>query len=180
VALLLWAAGLPSQALGVGGGHGDNEGMPSGGHIIWAASTAASHPAAKSTVVGGSRPIAGGEWREGVGHLTGFGTLRGFGTRCWVICLPMTTKAIPTSSLVPMRWPAMKSGTHKVQHTCGDSSVCAGGVAVASQLGFAPPAGCDRGIDSLAFNVPWCWVYSPSSPLFFFSDPSTSILVVYS
>jgi hypothetical protein len=50
---------------------------------------------------GGSRPIAGGERGEGVGRLAGFGALHGFGTRCWAIRLPITTKALPTSSLVP-------------------------------------------------------------------------------
>jgi hypothetical protein len=38
-----------------------------------------------------------------------------------------------------------ESSTHSVQHThCGWSSVCVGGVAVASWLGFAPLAGCNE------------------------------------
>jgi hypothetical protein len=37
----------------------------------------------------------------GVGRLAGFSALHGLGTRCWAIRLPITTNAIPTSSLVP-------------------------------------------------------------------------------
>jgi hypothetical protein len=36
----------------------------------------------------------------GVSFLTGFSGRDGFGMCCWAICFPMTTKALPTSSLV--------------------------------------------------------------------------------
>jgi hypothetical protein len=36
-----------------------------------------------------------------VSRLTSFGGFHGFGMHCWAIHLPMTTNAIPTSSLVP-------------------------------------------------------------------------------
>jgi hypothetical protein len=52
VALLLWAAGSPSQAPGVGGVHGANGGMPLGGHCKRAATLASSRPAAKSAARG--------------------------------------------------------------------------------------------------------------------------------
>jgi hypothetical protein len=58
---------------------------------LWAARSPSQTPG-----VGGSPGVA-----AGIGRLTGFGGLHGFGTRCWAICLPMTTSAIPTSSLVP-------------------------------------------------------------------------------
>jgi hypothetical protein len=69
------------------------------------ATLAASRPAAKSAAVGWSRegvgrPSAVVDEVVGVGFF-GLGFLCGFGMRCWAIRLPMTTKAIPTSSLVP-------------------------------------------------------------------------------
>jgi hypothetical protein len=79
---------------------------------------------------------------------------------------------VVASSRPQLTWPMRESGTHRVQHTCGDSFVCVGGVL---QVDFALAAGCDEGVVPLALSVFCCWVYSPSSPLFFFSDPSTSV-----
>jgi hypothetical protein len=77
-----------------------------------------------------------------------------------------------------IRWPATESGAHRVQHTLGNFSSCRGADGAVHGVGFALLEGCGGGIDSPAFGVfgfPWCQVHSPSSPLFFFSDPSTSV-----
>jgi hypothetical protein len=77
-----------------------------------------------------------------------------------------------------MRWLATESGTHRVQHTLGDFSGCRGADGAVHWGGFAPLGGRGGGIDSPMFGVfgfSRCWVHSPSIPLFFFSDPSTSV-----
>jgi hypothetical protein len=70
--------------------------MASSHAIVWAATLWAAGSPSQAPGVGGSPGMA-----AGIGCLTGFGGLHGFGTRCWAIRLPMTTSAIPTSSLVP-------------------------------------------------------------------------------
>jgi hypothetical protein len=40
-----------------------------------------------------------------------------------------------------MRWPAMESGTHRVQHTCGDSAGCKGADGAVHWAGLVPPVG---------------------------------------
>jgi hypothetical protein len=64
--------------------------------MVWAATLWAAGSPSQAPGVGGSPGVA-----VGIGHLTSFGGLHGFRTHCWAIRLPMTTKAIPTSSLVP-------------------------------------------------------------------------------
>jgi hypothetical protein len=78
-----------------------------------------------------------------------------------------------------LTWLMRESGTHRVQDTrCGGLSVYAGGVAVASRLGFALLVGCDKVDAAFAlglFGFPSSQVSSLSNLSFPFSDPSPSV-----